>query len=175
MARNRRLEQLRTYSGLQIPKTVVTNYLSGRWKMDTLIKSIKKFNATETFANETWEGEFRDLERNYPGRTKQEVFEEILHHTRRASFFGDDTVRSYGAALNDALQQIDPNNEELKKLESLGKHIDFTQWSYNENNQMMEYSDGVYLYQVSFMENRLDHDYTDGALVVNKTPVKKVI
>jgi len=86
---------------------------------------------------------------------------------------------SYGAALNEALSKVDDEDQYKKKLASLGKHVDFTEWRYNESNQMMEFYnkelelvDGKmvevkYLYQVQFSDI-WDGDYKNGALVVNK-------
>lgn len=103
--RNRRREQLRTYSGFQIPKTVVTRYLKGDWSIDTLVKSIEKFNSDKIINNPNWKEKLKEFETNYPGKTKQEVFDEILHESRAVDFFNN-TDLSYGAALNEALSKV---------------------------------------------------------------------
>ena len=167
--RNRRQEQLKTYSGFQIPKTVVTRYLKGDWSIDTLVKSIEKFNSDKVINNPNWKEKLREFETNYPGKTKQEVFDEILHESRAVDFFNN-TDLSYGAALNEALSKVPDTDKEKKKLAALGKHVDFTEWVYNEENQQMEYfvntPDGLFVYQVAFMDV-FEGDYKNGALTVN--------
>ena len=173
--RNRQKEQLRTYSGFQIPKTVVTRYLKGDWSVRTLVKSIDKFNKNKGIKNEKWREKLIELDEKYPGKTREEKFNEIIRESRMVDFF-EDTDISYGAALNEALGKVNDQNEEKKKLDRLGKHIDFSEWNYNEGNQEMEFfnkeidEDGqekTFLYQVSFVD-AFDGNYENGALKVNR-------
>lgn len=186
--RDYRKEQLRTYSGFQIPKTVVTRYLKGdspdlnerkkAWSIDTLIKSIEKHNKDKIIKNDLWKEKLKSFETDYPGKTRAEVFEQIQRETRAVDFFADTDI-SYGAALNQALTNVDDEDQYKKKLAALGKHVDFTEWRYNETNQMMEFYnvelvDGKevkFLYQVQFSDV-WEGDYKNGALIVKKERAK---
>ena len=176
--RDYRKEQLRTYSGFQIPKTVVTRYLKGDWSIDTLIKSIEKHNKDKVIKNDLWREKLRSFETDYPGKTRAEVFEQIQRETRAVDFFADTDI-SYGAALNQALTNVDDEDQYKKKLAALGKHVDFTEWRYNDTNQMMEFYnvelvDGKevkFLYQVQFSDV-WEGDYKNGALIVKKERAK---
>ena len=179
MARNRQLEQLGQYAGFRIPKTVVTNFKSGRWGIETLIKSINKFNDTSNINMNDWALTFRrDFESGTNlGLSRSRIFEDLVARTRRVSFFNSEDL-SFSSAVNEAFYKIPDSDETKKQLQSeLGKHINFMDWKYNETNQTLEYFDAEskIMYSVNFIPSRNSGEYDNMSNVLNVERTQVII
>ena len=179
MARNRQLEQLGQYAGFRIPKTVVTNFKSGRWGIETLIKSINKFNDTSNINMRDWALTFRrDFESGINlGLSRSRIFEDLVARTRRVSFFNSEDL-SFSSAVNEAFYKIPDSDETKKRLQDeLGKHINFMDWKYNETNQTLEYFDAEskIMYSVNFVSSRSSGEYDNMSNVLNVERTQVII
>ena len=179
MARNRQLEQLGQYAGFRIPKTVVTNFKSGRWGIETLIKSINKFNDTSNINMRDWALTFRrDFESGTNlGLSRSRIFEDLVARTRRVSFFNSEDL-SFSSAVNEAFYKIPDSDETKRQLQNeLGKHINFMDWKYNETNQTLEYFDAEskIMYSVNFIASRNSGEYDNMSNVLNVERTQVII